>query len=228
MEIAITGRNVNVSDRLRDYLDDKLSKVPQLEPRVQRIEVMVSHEPNPRQAKTSERVEITLRSKGPVVRAEARHDDRQAAVDLACEKLMERLRRAHDKRMVRRGRRRTSVAAATADLTEPLAPQVDGIDTEATEEATDQFGTIGDSPIEVREKVHATKPMNLAEAVRRMELVGHDFFLFHDVDNDRPSVVYRRRGWSYGVIHLDVQDGEEPSPNGTATHAEHETAGARV
>src|SRR5699024_4469076 len=76
VEIAITGRNVNVSDRLRDYLDEKLAKVPQLEPRVQRIEVMVSHEPNPRQAKASERVEITLRSKGPVVRAEAKHDDR--------------------------------------------------------------------------------------------------------------------------------------------------------
>lgn len=203
MEIAITGRNVNVSDRLRDYLDTKLSKVPQLDPRVQRIEVMVSHEPNPRLAKVSERVEITLRSKGPVIRAEASHDDRQAAVDLAADKLLERLRRAHDKRNVRRGRRRTSVADATAALTEPLS--VDRPQEEPTE-GTDQFGTIGDSPVEVREKVHESAPMNLAEAVRRMELVGHDFFLFHDIDNDRPSVVYRRRGWSYGVIHLDVQN----------------------
>ena len=88
MEIAITGRHVNVSDRLRDYLDTKLSKVTQLDPRVQRIEVMVSHEPNPRQSKVSERVEITCRSKGPVIRAEACHDDRQAAVDLAVDKLL--------------------------------------------------------------------------------------------------------------------------------------------
>ncbi len=215
MEIAITGRNVNVSDRLREYLDTKLSKVPQLDPRVQRIEVMVSHEPNPRQAKVSERVEITLRSKGPVIRAEASHDDRQAAVDLAADKLLERLRRAHDKRNVRRGRRRTSVADATAALTEPLS--VDAPD-EESQEGTDQFGTIGDSPVEVREKVHESAPMNLAEAVRRMELVGHDFFLFHDVDNDRPSVVYRRRGWSYGVIHLDVQGSGSPEAgaiNGT-------------
>lgn len=202
MEIAITGRNVNVSDRLRDYVESKLSKVPQLDPRVQRIEVMVSHEPNPRQAKVSERVEITCRSKGPVIRAEACHDDRQAAVDLAADKLLERLRRAHDKRNVRRGRRRTSVAAATADLTEPLSTDLPA----EQQEGTDQFGTIGDSPIEVREKMHESTPMNLAEAVRRMELVGHDFFLFHDVDYDRPSVVYRRRGWSYGVIHLDVQE----------------------
>lgn len=209
VEIAITGRHVNVSDRLREYLDTKLSKVPQLDPRVQRIEVMVSHEPNPRQAKVSERVEITCHSKGPVIRAEAGHDDRQAAVDLAVDKLLERLRRAHDKRNVLRGRRRTSVAEATAALTEPLATEASA---DGSTEELDQFGTIGDSPIEVREKVHASVPMNLAEAVRRMELVGHDFYLFHDSDNDRPSVVYRRRGWSYGVIHLDVTD----SVNGTA------------
>lgn len=209
MEIAITGRHVNVSDRLREYLDTKLSKVPQLDPRVQRIEVMVSHEPNPRQAKVSERVEITCHSKGPVIRAEAGHDDRQAAVDLAVDKLLERLRRAHDKRNVLRGRRRTSVAEATAALTEPLATDSSA---DGPTEEPDQFGTIGDSPIEVREKVHASAPMTLAEAVRRMELVGHDFYLFHDSDNDRPSVVYRRRGWSYGVIHLDVMD----SINGTA------------
>ena len=203
MEIAITGRNVNVSDRLREYLDTKLSKVPQLDPRVQRIEVMVSHEPNPRPAKVSERVEITCRSKGPVIRAEACHDDRQAAVDLAADKLLERLRRAHDKRNVRRGRQRTSVADATSALTEPLSVDAS---VDEDQEAPDQFGTIGDSPVEVREKVHESVPMNLGEAVRRMELVGHDFFLFHDIDNDRPSVVYRRRGWSYGVIHLDVQN----------------------
>lgn len=222
MEIAITGRNVNVSDRLRDYLDTKLSKVPQLDPRVQRIEVMVSHEPNPRLAKVSERVEITLRSKGPVIRAEASHDDRQAAVDLASDKLLERLRRAHDKRNVRRGRRRTSVADATADLTEPLSVDLPH---EEEQEGTDQFGTIGDSPVEVREKVHESAPMNLAEAVRRMELVGHDFFLFHDVDNDRPSVVYRRRGWSYGVIHLDVQS-SGGEINGTDVAALRATADA--
>ena len=203
MEIAVTGRHVNISDRLREYLDTKLSKVSQLDPRVQRIEVMVSHEPNPRQAKVSERVEITCRSKGPVIRAEACHDDRQAAVDLAVDKLMERLRRAHDKRNVLRGRRRTSVADATAALTEPPSSDVP-VDTDLQE--PDPFGSIGDSPVEVREKVHESAPMPLAEAVRRMELVGHDFYLFHDSDNDRPSVVYRRRGWSYGVIHLDVQD----------------------
>ena len=89
MEIAITGRHVNVSDRLREYLDSKLSKVPQLDPRVQRIEVMVSHEPNPRLAKVSERVEITCLAKGPVIRAEAYAEDKYTALDLALAKLAE-------------------------------------------------------------------------------------------------------------------------------------------
>jgi len=61
----------------------------------------------------------------------------------------------------------------------------------------------------VREKVHATMPMGLDQALYEMELVGHDFYLFHDKDTNQPSVVYRRRGWSYGVIHLDVSQDEQ-------------------
>ena len=65
----------------------------------------------------------------------------------------------------------------------------------------DQFG---DSPVEVREKVHRSTPMTLSDALSQMELVGHDFYLFHDIETDRASVVYRRHGWSYGVLHLDL------------------------
>jgi hypothetical protein len=121
------------------------------------------------------------------------------------DKLMERLRRAHDKKRVHRGRHAPeSVAQATARL----AASLNGVSGEhATEGETEEhelFGAQGNSPIEVREKVHASNPMTLEEAVNEMELVGHDFYLFHDSDTDQPSVVYRRRGWSYGVIHLDV------------------------
>lgn len=206
MEIVVTGRNVTISDRLREYVDVKLAKVPQLEPKMQRVEVLVRHETNPRQAKESERVEITCRSRGPVIRAEASHDDRQAAVDLATDKLMERLRRAKDRRRVSRGRRTPqSLADATAMPPPPVQQQPTEPD---GEESPDLFGAIGDSPIAVREKVHRSRPMTLEEALRDMELVGHDFYFFHDSDNDRPSVVYRRRGWSYGVIHLDLETEE--------------------
>ena len=220
MEIAVTGRHTQVSDRFRAHIEDKLSKVPLLAPRVQRVEVVVSHEPNRRQSKAGERVEITCHVKGPVIRAESCQEDKYAALDLAMDKLLERLRRAHDKRKVHRGRRSPeSVHQATSRVMDEslndnasasaaggvsaglAAPSSNG---QRPPGELDLFGIMGDSPIEVREKVHSSTPMTLDEALREMELVGHDFFLYFDSETNSPSVVYRRRGWSYGVIRLEV------------------------
>lgn len=204
MDIVVTGRHTTVSDRFRQHIAEKLEKVQQLAPRTRRIEVVISHEANRRQSKACDRVEITCHIKGPVVRAEACQEDKYAALDVALEKLLERLRRKHD-RTVHRGRSpQQSVAAATAFV--PPEPEANG---EASTE--DDGGAWGDSPIEVREKVHTSAPMTLDQALREMELVGHDFYLFHDLETDKASVVYRRRGWSYGVLHLDL--------NGSATHS---------
>lgn len=202
MEIVVTGRHVQVSERFRRHLDDKLAKVPQLAPRVQRLDVVVTHEANKRQAKACDRVEITCHVKGPVVRAEACADDKYGALDIAMDKLLERLRRDHDRRRVHRGRRAPeSVAQATSRLGNG---QASGGPAVSTGQDEDDLLAEGDSPIEVREKVHESVPMGLDQALYEMELVGHDFYLFHDKDTQQPSVVYRRRGWSYGVIHLDV------------------------
>jgi ribosomal subunit interface protein len=205
VEIVVTGRHVQVSDRFRQHLDEKLAKVPQLAPRVQRLDVVVSHEPNRRQSKSCDRVEITCHVKGPVVRAEACADDEYGALDVAMDKLFERLRRANDRRHVpHRGRH---VPESVGQATGRLIADAAAVDQEPADASAPDDGPIpadGDSPIEVREKVHATTPMSLEQALYEMELVGHDFYLFHDVNSDRPSVVYRRRGWSYGVIHLDV------------------------
>ena len=207
MEIVVTGRHMQVSDRFRDHLDEKLAKIPQLAPRVQRVDVIVSHEPNKRQAKACERVEITCHVKGPIVRAEACLDDKYAALDVALDKLMERLRRAQDRKRVHRGRHAPeSVAAATARIREPGEASGEDHGHDGLDGDGDRFGAQGDSPVEIREKIHATVPMPLDQAVREMELVGHDFYLYHDEDTGQPSVVYRRRGWSYGVIHLDVTE----------------------
>lgn len=202
MEIVVTGRHVQVSDRFRRHLDDKLAKVPQLAPRVQRLDVVVTHEANPRQSKACDRVEITCHVKGPVIRAEACADDKYAALDVAMDKLLERLRRAHDRRRVHRGRHvPESVAQATARLAD--LPSLNGASGGAPED--EAVPAEGESPIEVREKVHATAPMKLDQALYEMELVGHDFYLFLDRDSHRPSVVYRRKGYDYGVISLDVE-----------------------
>ena len=204
MEIVVTGRHVQIPDRFRELLEERLAKVPSLAPKVHRIDVVVTHE---RVARGSEKVEITCHEKGPVIRAEACLDDKFAALDAAVDKLMERLRRVHDKQRVSRGRRQPeSVSRATARIdaaSNGLAP-VTTETPQAEVDDLDRFGALGNSPIEVREKVHTAAPMSLEDAVNQMELVGHDFFLFHDADTNRPSVVYRRRGWSYGVLHLET------------------------
>ncbi len=223
MEIVVTGRHVQIPDRFREQLDERLAKVPALAPKVHRIDVVVTHE---KVARGSEKVEITCHAKGPVVRAEACLDDKFAALDAAVDKLMERLRRGHDKRRISRGRRQPESLARAATTLEPLpdgAATTSAGDGDAAVDDLDRFGAVGNSPIEVREKVHTAEPMTLEEAVDQMELVGHDFFLFHDADTDRPSVVYRRRGWSYGVLHL-----ETPGAGSSASDADRAQATASV
>lgn len=124
MDISVTGRHLTVSDRFRAHIEEKLAKITQLEPRTRRVEVLISHEPNRRQAKACDKVEITCYAKGPVIRAEACEEDKYAALDVAIDKLMERLRRQHDRRQVHRGRRTPeSVAAATARIVpRPTSP----------------------------------------------------------------------------------------------------------
>ncbi|XVX19287.1 ribosome hibernation-promoting factor, HPF/YfiA family [Actinomycetota bacterium] len=206
MDITVTGRHTQISDRFRERLDEKLAKVSQLDPRVGRIDVVVSREQVKRSGGDVDRVEVTCHTPGPVIRAEASMDDRYTALDAVVDKLYERMRRANDKRRVHRGRRTPeSVAQATARIEEPIlaspAPDSEGED-------RDLFGAVGDSPIEVREKIHTSAPMTLDQALREMELVGHDFYLYCDADTGKPSVVYRRRGWSYGVLHLEIADAE--------------------
>jgi ribosomal subunit interface protein len=203
VEIVVTGRHVEVKERFRRHLQEKLAKVPQLAPRIQRLDVVISHEPNKRQTDSCERVEITCIGKGPVVRAEAAADDAYAALDGAYAKLLERLRRAHDRKVVKRRKGVESLAQASARLAPP--PDLQQAGAEGAASAHDEPASeLDDSPVQIREKVHAAVPMTLEQALYEMELVGHDFFLFCDAESRRPSVVYRRRGWEYGVLHLDV------------------------
>lgn len=201
MDIAVTGRHLSITDRFREHVHERLERLGHHAAGIQRVEVLVSHEPT-RSGGPSERVEVTCLGKGPVIRAEARHDDKFSALDLATERLRERLRRASDRRRVHRGRRTPeSVGEAThraGAMAEALAWAQPQPDPERSEE-----GRFGDSPIEIREKIHRAEPMTLEQALHELELVGHDFFLFVDVETSAPSVVYRRRGWSYGVIRLD-------------------------
>ena len=206
MEVVVTGRNCEISDRYRDHVTEKLTRLEKHDHRIIRVHVEVDCEPNPRQHKGAIHVELTAFSKGPVIRAEAAAEDKMSALDLALDKMAAQMRRAADRRRVHRGRRApVSVGQALAAVT--VAAGSD-IETETDEGPLErQVGPItvtGDGPLVVREKIHAATPMTLDQALYEMELVGHDFFLFVDKETERPSVVYRRKGYDYGVIGLDL------------------------
>ncbi|MET0952874.1 MAG: ribosome-associated translation inhibitor RaiA [Aeromicrobium sp.] len=207
MEIVVNGRNSEISERFRERVEEKLSRLQKYDSRqkISRVEVEVTHEKNPRQHETAAKVEMTLRSKGPAVRAEASSTDQHSALDSAIDKLESRLRRAADRKRIHHGDKTpTSVAEATSNVPSDdlLLDDPDAIPTRMAGPIEVQ----GDCPLVVREKTHTGVPMTLEQAMYEMELVGHDFYLFLEKDSMRPSVVYLRRGYDYGVIHLDVTE----------------------
>ena len=203
MEITVVGRHAEISSRFRAYAEEKVSKVTQYDPRAQRVEIEVSHERNPRLADTSERVELTVISKGPVIRAEASSSDRYAAFDLAIDKLFERLRRARDRKKDHR-----RYPMITAEVEQALVEQ--GIEVAPEAEAEEivlpptKPGEIGDSPVIVRQKLHQSTPLTIEEALYEMELVGHSFYLFIEASSGQPCVIYHRKGWTYGLLRLET------------------------
>jgi ribosomal subunit interface protein len=261
MDITFKGRHTSVPERFRRHATAKLAKLEKLDHRAIRVDVEVSKERNPRQSDRSERVELTIRSRGPAIRAEAAADDRYAALDLAFAKLEGRLRRASERRKTRRAdvasvRSVEVIAAVTApqggaaaaaapagpegvaegpvaapegadahngtrrrklngrvrpETVVPLPEMPEEIeygdypDEAAVEAAASGLVPIqmeGDGPLVVREKFHVSHPMTIDQALFEMELVGHDFYAFHDSNCGKFSVVYRRCGYDYGVIRL--------------------------
>ncbi|MDR1427230.1 MAG: ribosome-associated translation inhibitor RaiA [Bifidobacteriaceae bacterium] len=216
MEIIVSGHHTEVPERFRTHAESKLAKLVQYDSRVQRVDVEVIHEPNPRQSETAERVEITVYGKGPVIRAEASAPDRYAALDAAIPKLVEQARRAHSRRKTRRPGRGHALTIPDLDAwSEGLATVSDAVPTSSSPPPSatppplaSAAGAVeiplGDSPVVIREKTFAVSPMSVEDAIYQMELVGHPFFLFVDAGSGRPSVLYHRHGWTYGVIRVET------------------------
>ncbi len=205
MEIVVKGRNSEISERFRQHVEEKLHRIDKFDSRqrIHRVDVEVTHEKNPRQHDRAARVEMTLLSKGPVIRAEATSADQHSALDAAIDKLETRLRKAADRKRIHHGQHApTSLSAATAAIPDELlsAP----VEEAPAPSPAGPIEVEGDGPIVVREKTHQAPAMTLDQALYEMELVGHDFYLFLEKDSMQPSVVYRRRGYDYGVLHLDV------------------------
>jgi ribosomal subunit interface protein len=214
MDISITGRNLGVTDRFREYATEKAEKVAHLAEKAIVFEIKVCrHHEKASGPNGDDRVELTLIGPGPVVRAESAGRDKYVAFDLAMDKLVERIRQAKDRRKVHRGQHRPAslheVSAggfSSIDIT-PASPEVIENVSTGTAPIQNSESAVTDeevySPVVIRTKAFPASRMTTEDAVDHMELVGHDFFLFIDSSNDRPSVVYRRKGWDYGVISLD-------------------------
>ena len=201
VDIVVRGRHVEVSQRFRDHVTDKLGRVDRFGVNLSRIDVEVSKENNPRQSDRAFEVELTCVGRGPVIRAEATADDKYAALDVAYARLEERLRRAAERRHAKH-RKAVPIGGVPGETAAAAEEAAEADDAEADV-------VYEDGPIVVRDKTHPSMPMTVSEALHALELVGHDFFLFHDISTDLPTVVYKRRGYDYGLVRLTLVEVEE-------------------
>lgn len=204
MEIRISAKNLNISEKFREYVSEKSSKVEQFAHRPQELNIKVTRYDHSKSAGVQDQVELTVYEPGHVVRAEARSQDKFSAFDIAFGKLLERLRRYADRQKPHRGGNHTHLG--TSELTARDFSQLDIRPADFSKLSSNnqepEEADFGKSPIVIRKKTFPASPMTVDQALNHMELVGHDFYLFLDSESGRPSVVYRRKGWNYGVISL--------------------------
>lgn len=199
-EVVVKGRNVEIPDHFRTYVAEKLARLERFDRTIYLFDVELDHERNRRQRKNCQHVEVTARGRGPVVRGEACADSFYAALEAAVSKLENRLRRSKDRRKIHYG---DKTPVSVAEATKVIAPEA-FLPSESAESASERDGAAFDHEPGhiVRTKEHPAKPMSVDDALYEMELVGHDFFLFHDEQSDKPTVVYRRHAYDYGLIRL--------------------------
>lgn len=213
MDISINGLGLGITDRFRDYATEKSEKISLLADKALAFEVKASRHHEKNGSNGEDRVELTLIGPGPLVRAEASGSDKYVAFDIALDKLVERLRRAKDRQKVHHGKRRP-VSLREASASDFRGTGIRPVDAEVLQMvATGEIPVVPEaedeeawSPVVIRKKVFPAAPMTVDDALYFMELVGHDFYLFVDAETDRPSVVYRRKGWDYGVIGLEADE----------------------
>jgi putative sigma-54 modulation protein len=175
MQLQVKGKNVEVSESIRSYAEQKLGKLDRQLHELTRIELELAVERNP-SISANQVAEATIFTKGPVLRARESSQDMRASIDKLTEKLLRQVKHYREKRTRRRVRQEPTNEGAT-----PMA--VDETD----------LGI-------VKTKQFPVTPMTAEDAILQLELVGHDFFLFRNLDSDDLNVVYRRRDGGYGLI----------------------------
>ncbi|WP_257162233.1 ribosome hibernation-promoting factor, HPF/YfiA family [Corynebacterium cystitidis] len=207
-QVTITGRNVEVPEHFQERVNKKLARIEKLDPTLTFFHVELQHEPNPRREAHSDRIQITATGKGHIARAEAKEDSFYAALETALAKMERSLRKVKVRRNTAKSGHRAPkstgqvAAELVAEAEEAKAQQSGRYD------ADPYAGTVED--VEpghiVRTKEHSATPISVDQALSEMELVGHDFYLFVNEETGRPSVVYRRHAFDYGLISLVPED----------------------
>lgn len=185
MQIKVTGRHMPVTDAIREYAEEKISKASKVHDRDEMVvDVVLRVEKNPAN-KDRDVAEVTARMKGVVVRAEEAAPDMYAAIDLVADKLERQMRKYKTRLLDRRNSGKVAVRTAPGDIEYPAPPE-------------EEVGQV------VRTKLVDAKPMTEDEAILQMELLGHDFFVFTHADEGTVNVVYRRHNGDYGLIQPGV------------------------
>lgn len=191
MQLTVKGRNIEITDRLRSYVEKKIGKLDRYLPDILEARVELAEEAS---QKSSQRqvAQVTVRSNDTLLRAEERSNDIFAAIDAVAEKLHRQIRRYKGKRRRKLERAQAyAVAAEVYELTD-LVEQV--------EEEEEEFfeGRV------VRQKRFAITPMSEDEAIDQMELLGHDFFVFFNAEDSAINVLYRRSDGNYGLLQPEL------------------------
>ncbi len=185
INFEIHGDNLTITDAIRNYIEDKIGK---LERYFTNVPNATAHVKVKTYQNSGTKIEVTIPLKNVTLRAEERHDDLYAGIDLITNKL-ERQVRKYKTRVNRKNRDRGNEQDIFVDA-EATSPDIDN--------------ESSDSEIEIiRSKTFGLKPMDSEEAVLQMNLLGHDFFVFHDRDTEGTSIVYRRKDGKYGLIETE-------------------------
>jgi putative sigma-54 modulation protein len=178
VRLQVKGKNVEVTDSIREYAEEKLSKLERQLADPTRVELELAVERNPSISKNHV-AEATIWTKGPILRAREASADHKASIDQLVDKLERQVKRYREKRRSRRQQ------VPAAEIPEDAIP-------------------IDEAPRIAKSKQFAIKPMSPEEAVLQLELVGHDFFVFQNADSGEVNVVYRRRDGAYGLIEPQI------------------------
>ncbi|MGI9658271.1 MAG: ribosome hibernation-promoting factor, HPF/YfiA family [Gaiellaceae bacterium] len=185
MRLQIKGRNLAVKPDIEEYAVEKLGKLERFLSDTTQVELELSVEKN-RSIAENQVAEATIWTKGPILRARESSTDMRAAIDLMSDKLERQVKRYKDKR----NRKRPSRSQPPVDALPPIE-----VATPTAQDATAQ-----DEPVIVKTKQFAVKPMTADEALLQLELIGHDFFMFRNVESNEVNVLYRRRDSDHGPI----------------------------